>query len=126
MLGLLDQLADHRLNDSNVSICPPRRLMVVRLSGPFILTQESTQRSTGKGHPEVCGEANNEQGYEGPRTSDEQDRLPTNPIRYATPCEASQGLGEGEGGDEDASPERCTGSITDVEVFHHEPCIREA
>lgn len=71
--------------------------MMAHLAASSILTQESTQRSTSESHPEVGGEANNEQRYERPRTSDEQDGLPAHSIGYATPCEASQRFGEGEG-----------------------------
>ena len=53
MLGLLDQLADHGLDDSDVSICPQRQSMTIRLAVPSTLTQESTQSSTSEGHPEV-------------------------------------------------------------------------
>lgn len=53
MLRLLDQLADHGLDDSDVSICPQRQSMTIRLAVPSILTQESTQSSTSEGHPEV-------------------------------------------------------------------------
>lgn len=42
------------------------------------------------------------------------------------PREARQRFGEGKGGDEDADPEGCNGSIADVEVFHHVSCIRKA
>lgn len=93
---------------------------------PSPLTQESTQSSTSKSDPEVGREANDEQGYEGSHTPYQQNRLPTNSIRYATPSEAGQSFGEGEGGDEDAGLEGCTGSIADAEVFHHDPCIGKA
>ncbi len=92
----------------------------------FPLTEQTTDDSTGQCHPEVGGKAHDQHGEHGTCASHQQDRFSTDSIGEASPEDASQAFGKGEGGNEDAGVEGCIALIADVEVSHHDPSVWEA
>ena len=53
MLGLLNQLSHHRLDDSNVSICPNVSQRSYNVQYHYRLTQEPAERSSSESDPEI-------------------------------------------------------------------------
>ena len=65
-------------------------------------TQQTAHRSSGEGHPEIGGEADDEHGQHRSGTSAEEDRFAADAVGEATPEHAGDALSEGKGGDEES------------------------
>lgn len=105
MLGLCDELANHCLDDADVAV------------------EKSTYGSSEQCNPHVGGEAYHDHTEHGSHTSQHQDRLAADSIREAAPIHAHEGLGEGEGRDEQASVEGGILLAADLELFDQSPGI---
>ena len=107
MFRLRNQLPHHRLNNAHIAV------------------QEPANRSPSHGKPYIRGKPHHDQAHHGPQTSCEQDGLPANSIGEAAPEHARQGLGEGEGGDEEAGVEGGIFLVADLELLDQWPGIGE-
>jgi hypothetical protein len=103
VFGLLDQFANHGLDDANVSI------------------QHAAKYAAEKSDGEVGGEADNEEREHCARATEKKDRLSSDSIGQGAPPHAGEGLGEGEGRNEDSGVEGGIASISNIEALDHEP-----
>lgn len=87
MLGLVDNLANHGLDDTNVAV------------------EDAAEGAADQGDPEVCGETDDQEREKRAGAAQQQDGLAANAVAQAAPVHAGEGLGEGEGRDEDARVE---------------------
>ena len=101
MVGVLADLTNHGLDDTNVSI------------------QETPQTPGEQGEPEVCGEAHEQHGDHCSGGSDEQDRFPSYPVTEHAPEHAHRSLCDGEGGNEDTSIGSGIVWVTEFEGLDH-------
>lgn len=103
MLRSLNQFSNHCLNNPNVTV------------------EDSSENPTNKSNPVVSGETDDKKGQQRTRTTEKQDWLAADAVGKTTPEHARQGLCEGEGGYKEASIERGTARVTDLEVLDHNP-----
>jgi len=107
VFGFCDELANHGLDDGNVSV------------------EKTANHASQQGHPDVGREANHDHAEHGPDASQQEDGLPSDSVRETAPVHAHQGLGEGEGGDEEAGVERGIVLVADLESLDQGPGIGE-
>lgn len=107
MLWLLDQLADHSLDDADIAV------------------QQAAHDTPQQRHPDIARHADNDHAQHGANAADEQHGLAANAVGQAAPVHAHEGLGEREGRDEDAGIEGGIAFVADLEVFDQGPCIGE-
>lgn len=107
MLRSFDELSHHRLDHANVAI------------------QDAAHNSSEQGDPVVGGEADNEEGQHCACAAEQKHRFAADAIGEGAPEHARQGLGKGEGGDQDSSVERGVIGVADMELADHHPRIRE-
>lgn len=105
MFRVLDQFANHGLDDSNVSI------------------QSTTQDSAKKRDPERRGKPHEEQRQHGAKASQKQNGLAADPVRQTTPEHAAQGLSQRKRRNQDAGIKRRVAIGGHVEILHHHPGI---
>lgn len=107
MLWLGDQLANHGLDDANVSV------------------QQPAEGAAKQCHPDVLGETDHHHTEHRADTSEQQHWLSPDAVRQAAPVHAHQGLREGEGRDEQAGVERGVIFVADLEALDKGPGIGE-
>lgn len=105
MFRLRNQLSNHCLDDSNVSV------------------QGSTEDTSSEGNPDVVGKPKNNHRNHGPNASQQEDRFPANAITQTPPVHTHQGLRQGEGRDEQAGVGGCIFFVADLEALDKLPGI---
>lgn len=105
MLGFRDELANHGLDDANVAV------------------EETPYGASGQRDPDVGGKSHHDHAKHGTHTAEDEDWLAANAIRQAAPIHAHQGLGEGEGGDEETRVEGGILLVSDLEPLDKSPGI---
>ncbi len=107
MLRLRHDFCDHGLDNANVAV------------------QKSADGSPEQGNPDVGGESHHDHAEHGPDAPEQQDGLAADAIREAAPVHAHDGLGEREGGDEEAGVERGILLIADLIPLDEGPGVGE-
>lgn len=87
MLRLRNQLANHGLNNTDVAV------------------EEAANGPADQSNPNVGGKTDHDHAEHGADASQEQYGFASDAVRKTTPVHAHQGLGEGEGGDEETGVE---------------------
>lgn len=107
MFRLGYKLPDHGLDDADVAV------------------QQPADGSSAKRDPQVRRKSDHDQAEQRAEASQEEDRLPTDSIREASPVHARQGLGQGERRDEEARVERRIFLAADLKALDEFPGIGE-
>lgn len=105
MFRLGDEFANHGLDDADVAV------------------EETTYGSTEQSNPNVGGESYHDHAKHGAHAADDEDGLAADAVRQAAPVHAHEGLGEGEGGDEDAGVKGGIFFVSEVKLFDESPGI---
>jgi hypothetical protein len=107
MLRFGDQLANHGLNNTNVAV------------------QETTQGASEQRNPQVLRKTDHDHAEHGADAAQQQDWFTTDAIRQAAPVHAHQGLGQGEGRDEQPRIEGSVIFVADLEALDERPGVGE-
>jgi len=107
MFRLCDKFPNHCLDNGDVSV------------------EQSTGSSAQQGYPEVGGKSHDNHAKHGADASYKEYWLSPDPVGEAAPVHAHQGLGEGEGRDEQARVEGGVIFVTDLESLDKSPGVWE-